>query len=220
MISKFLRRGIATLVVAAAPLAANAADIPRYKAPAYVAPAHFSWTGFYVGVNVGYGFGDSDWTSPAISLSPSGFIGGLTGGYNFQTGTWVWGLEADLNWADLKDDTACGASTCTTKTTWLGTARGRIGYAGWDRWLPYLTGGAAFGSVKAERSLTGSESNTGFGWTLGAGLEYAVWSNWTVKAEYLYADLGKFDCNTPCGAVANEVSFQTHIVRAGLNYRF
>jgi outer membrane immunogenic protein len=222
MIAKLIRRGIATLVVAVAPLAASAADLPpAYKAPQYVAPAYFSWTGFYVGLNAGYGFGSSDWSASAISLDPKGFIGGVTAGYNFQTGTWVWGLETDLMWSDMKDDVTCGAATCTTKNTWLGTTRGRIGYGGWDRWLPYITGGAAYGSVKAENSLTGSTSETRFGWTVGAGLEYAMWNNWSVKAEYLYADLGKFDCGAPCGAgTPNDVSFKSHIVRAGVNYRF
>ena len=221
MISMLLRRGAVALVAAVVPLAANAADFPRYKAPSYVGPSHFNWTGFYLGLNAGYSFGDSEWDSPALSLSPSGFLGGVTGGYNLQTGAWVWGLEGDIDWADIDDNAACGAGTCSTKSTWLGTARGRIGYAGWDRWLPYITGGGAFGNVEAENSRTGSASETHFGWTVGAGVEYAVWSNWTVKAEYLYADLGSFDCVAACGAAtANEVSFQTHIVRGGLNYRF
>jgi outer membrane immunogenic protein len=218
-----MRSGVALAALMMAPLAANAADLPRsYKAPAYVAPIYANWTGFYVGLNGGYGFGKSDWDFPAVSLSPKGFVGGGTIGYNFQTGLWLWGVEADLDYSAMKGSSDCfGGFSCETKNSWLGTARGRIGYAGWNNWLPYLTGGAAFGDVKASSSLTGLESHkTKIGWTAGAGMEYAMWSSWSVKLEYLYVDLGRFDCGIACGAVSDEVSFKTNLVRAGVNYRF
>ena len=100
--------------------------------------------------------------------------------------------------------------------------RSRLGYAGWNNFLPYLTGGAGIGNIKAT-SPFGDASKTQIGWTLGAGLEYAMWSNWSVKLEYLYVDLGKFDCGVSCSGVAgstDNVSFNANIVRAGLNYRF
>ncbi len=225
MMKNTIRIGFAAAALLIAPIAAQAADIPRgsYKAPAYVAPAYASWTGFYLGLNAGYGWGKSDWTLPAVSLSPKGALAGATAGYNFQTGTWVWGLEADLAWSGMKGSSDCPpvGATCETKLTWLATGRARLGYAGFNNWLPYLTGGAAYGGVKASNTGFGEASTSRFGWTAGAGVEYAMWSNWSVKAEYLYVDLGKFDCGVSCtGGPASDVSFKTNIVRAGLNYRF
>jgi outer membrane immunogenic protein len=218
MKSKLILAGIAVLL---AELAAQAADLPQpYKAqPGIIAPAYANWTGFYVGLNAGYGFGTSKWDVPAVSIDPSGALVGGTMGYNFQTGTWVWGVEADIDWSGMKGDAACGAGSCTTKNDWLGTARGRIGYAGWNNWLPYATFGAAFGDVKAETPAGTASTATKVGWTAGAGVEYALRSAWSVKVEYLYADLGKFDC-AACGASPDNVSFKTNIVRAGVNYRF
>ncbi|HWE76944.1 MAG TPA: outer membrane protein [Pseudolabrys sp.] len=214
-----LRAGVAVAALMTTALVANAADLPRgpYKAPAYVAPVYANWTGFYVGLNAGYGFGQSNWDAPAISPSPKGFLGGLTLGYNFQTGTWLWGIEADGDYSAIKGSADCAGGTCETKLNWLATARGRLGYAGWNNWLPYLTGGAAIGNIKAT-SPVGDASKTQIGWTAGAGVEYAMWSNWSVKLEYLYVDLGKFDAGV-AGATDN-VSFNANIVRAGLNYRF
>jgi outer membrane immunogenic protein len=223
--SKMIRAGVSLAALMIAAGAASAADLPRsYKAPAYVAPAYANWTGFYAGINAGYGFGKSTWDVPAIEPTPKGFVGGVTLGYNFQTGLWLWGLEGDVMYSGMKDSGTCvGATgTCETKNSWLGTARGRIGYAGWNNLLPYFTGGAAFGDIKAS-SPFGDASKTKVGWTVGAGLEYALWTNWSVKAEYLYVDLGSFDCGTSCGGpgvTTDNVSFKANIVRAGLNYRF
>ena len=218
-----LRAGVAVAALMTTALVANAADLPRgpYKAPAYVAPAYANWTGFYLGLNAGYGFGKSNWDAPAVSPSPKGFLGGLTAGYNFQTGTWVWGLEADADYSAMKGSADCTGGSCETKNPWLATVRGRLGYAGWNNWLPYLTGGAAIGNVKAT-GPAGNASKTEIGWTVGAGVEYAMWSNWSVKLEYLYVDLGKFDCGSACSGVAgtDNVSFKANVVRAGLNYRF
>jgi outer membrane immunogenic protein len=223
-INSILRAGVAAAALFTVSFAAHAADLPRgpYKAPAYVAPSYANWTGFYVGANVGYGFGKSNWDAPAVSPSPKGILGGLTVGYNFQTGTWVWGLEGDIDYSGMKGSADCAGGTCETKLNWLATARGRLGYAGWNNFLPYLTGGAGIGNIKAT-SPFGDASKTQIGWTLGAGLEYAMWSNWSVKLEYLYVDLGKFDCGASCSGVVgvtDNVSFNANIVRAGVNYRF
>lgn len=222
MLTKLSRTGVAVAAVLVAANAANAADLPRgpYKAPAYVAPAYANWTGFYAGINAGYGFGKSNWDVPAVSPSPKGFVGGVTLGYNLQTGLWLWGLEGDIDYSAMKGTADCPGGTCETKNSWLGTARGRIGYAGWNNLLPYITGGAAFGDIKATAPSGASATKTKVGWTAGAGLEYAMWSNWSVKAEYLYVDLGKFDCGLTCGATSDNVSFKANIVRAGVNYRF
>ena len=213
MTSKLIRSGLLLAAMLVAPFAANAADLPRpsYKAPAYVAPAVPTWSGFYVGLNAGYAFGDADWVGFAADPSPTGFLGGATIGYNLQTGSWVWGLEADVAWANVKDNV--GARE--TEMTWFGTARGRIGYSGWSSMMPYITGGAAFAGIKNTIGAVETTS-TRTGWTAGVGLEYMMWSAWSVKLEYLYADLGTAAC-TACGG---GVDYTTHIVRAGLNYRF
>lgn len=144
---KSIRRlGLAALL-ALSGQAALAADLgpPVYKsAPSEpIAVPLFNWTGFYVGVNGGYGWGKSNWTGGAgdFTVSPNGFMLGGTAGYNLQTGTFVWGLEGDIDYVDFNGtaaNLACG--TCTIKDTWLGTFRGRLGIA-MNRWLPYITGG-------------------------------------------------------------------------------
>ena len=223
MKSILIKTGFAAAALLLAPLAANAADLrtPAYKAPAYVAPSYGNWNGFYIGINGGYGWGKSDWDVPAVSTSPKGGLFGATLGYNFQTGAWVWGIEGDIDWSGIKGSVDCGGADCETSNTWLGTARARIGYGGWANFMPYLTGGAAFGNVKASNNVLGtSASSTRFGWSAGVGMEYAVMTNWSVKLEYLYADLGKFDCGASCGATPDNVTFKTNLVRGGINYRF
>lgn len=221
MTSKLIRTGFAAAALLMAPLAAQAADLPSYKAPARLAPSYSNWTGFYVGINGGYGFGDSTWDVPAVSNSPKGAVAGGTLGYNFQTGSWLWGVEGDFDYSGMKDDVVCGAGTCETKNSWLATARARLGYAGWNNWLPFITGGAAMGDIKATNSLRSSASKSKLGYTIGGGVEYAMKANWSVKLEYLYVDLGSFDCGVACGGVTpDNVSFNANVVRAGLNYRF
>jgi len=224
-----MKTTITRLIFAAAAICAAsgavAADLrqPSYKAPPYVAPSYNSWNGFYIGLNGGYSWGWADWQSPPLSMIAKGYLIGATLGYNFQTGTWVWGVEGDLDYANVKGSTDCGFGfTCETAMNWFGTARARIGYGGWNNFLPYITGGAAFGGVKATNNLLGtSASSTRFGWTAGVGVEYAMMTNWSVKLEYLYADLGKFDCGTACSPVTPaNVSLKQNIVRAGVNYRF
>ena len=96
----------------------------------------------------------------------------------------------------------------------------RLGYAA-DRFLPYVTGGAAFGNIQASTPGFAGSSTTNLGWTVGAGIEFALAGNWTAKAEYLYVDLGNFNCGLGCGAAAvNHVSFSDNILRGGFNYRF
>jgi outer membrane immunogenic protein len=220
-----MKRAFLTLVgLVALTASAAAADMarpvpqPYYKAP-MVAPV-YSWTGFYIGVTGGGGFGRSSWDSTGSFNTSGGLVGG-TLGYNYQFGQAVVGLEGDIDWADLNGTTNnfCPAG-CKTSDDWLGTVRGRLGYAA-DRFMPFVTGGVAFGDIKASTPGFGGATNTQAGWTIGAGLEFAVAQNWTVKAEYLYVDLGKFNCGVSCGAsVTDNVSFTTNLVRAGVNYRF
>jgi outer membrane immunogenic protein len=208
----------------------SAADLPR-KAPAYsgyvVAP--FSWTGFYLGINGGYGWGKAELTSAGSTFtSPTehGWLLGGTLGYNLQTGVWVWGLEGDLDYAWIKGNavntvgTGCtGGGGCDIKNTFFATARGRLGYA-WDRFLPYITGGAAFAGSKISAPSGASQSKTSTGWTVGGGVEYAFLGAWSAKLEYLYADLGSQTCDATVCGVAIDYKSKVNIVRAGLNYRF
>jgi outer membrane immunogenic protein len=229
MTFKLIKAGVAALALLTVPFAAQAADMP-IKGPIYKgAPrsviSYYNWTGFYAGVNAGYGFGTSTWSLlPGTSIKPKGALFGGTVGYNWQSGAIVYGLEGDFDWSGVKGSIECvpGAVTCETSNRWLATFRGRVGYA-FDRWLPYVTGGGAYGNVKATASLLGggassTSSSSQLGWTVGAGLEYAFMGNWTAKLEYLYVDLGSFDAGI--APIVNNVSFKENIVRAGLNYKF
>jgi outer membrane immunogenic protein len=207
--------GILALGVASA----SAADIVRPRpapAPAPVVAPPFSWTGFYIGINGGGGFGNSEFSAPLSSGSfdTSGGLVGGTLGYNWQTGPWVWGLEGDIDWSNIRGSSGCGIGlTCETRNDWLGTFRGRLGYA-IDTFMPYITGGLAAGNIKT--TVAGLETDdTRAGWTLGAGLEASFGGPWSAKVEYLYVDLG--DADTALGGTAD---FKANVVRAGLNYRF
>jgi outer membrane immunogenic protein len=210
---------VALTATAAAADLSRPAPQPYYKAPVMV-PA-YSWTGFYIGLNGGGGFGRSAWDSTGGFDISGGLVGG-TAGYNYQFGQAVVGIEGDIDWADINGTTTTVACPlgCKTSDSWLSTVRGRLGYAA-DRFMPYVTGGAAFGDVKTSTPGFAGANNSEAGWTLGAGLEFALAQNWTAKAEYLYVDLGKFNCGLSCGGfVTNNVSFTTNLVRAGVNYRF
>jgi outer membrane immunogenic protein len=222
---------LAGLVAAVVALPSFAADLARpiYKGPPAIVAPPFSWSGFYLGINGGYGFGSSEWTGPVSSdkFEVNGGLVGATLGYNIQTGNWVWGLEGDFDASWIKGSDSnpggggvCGGSTgCETKVPWFATARGRIGYA-WNRWMPYFTGGAAIADIKATPNGGTEVSDTNIGWTIGAGIEYAFLGAWSAKFEYLYADLGSIDCPAAnCGVDAN-VDYKTNLVRVGVNYRF
>jgi len=93
------------------------------------------------------------------------------------------------------------------------------GYAA-GRFMPFVTGGGAFGDIRASTPALAGGNTTNAGWTVGAGIEFALVGNWTAKAEYLYVDLGKLSCGAGCGAPVDNVSFTANIVRGGINYRF
>lgn len=214
-----------TIITSVLPLVAQAADVakPVHKAPlAYIIPP-YNWTGFYVGLNGGYMWGSSEWSGSAgnFEVAPKGFIGGGTFGYNFQSGAWVFGIEGDIDYVNAKGTASSpSCSSCTFKDTWLGTFRGRIGYAA-DRWLPYLTAGGAWGNLYMA-SAGGSASQTKGGWAIGGGVEYAIDRAWTAKLEYLYIDLGDATCGTAACALPSDqkVHFTSSVLRAGINYRF
>lgn len=207
-------------VIALSVTAAQAADLSRRpmpaKAPAYVEPP-FSWTGFYIGINGGGAWGTSDFSGGVSnSFDVSGGLVGGTVGYNWQTGPAVFGLEGDIDWAHISGSSACGIGiSCDARNDWLGTFRGRLGYA-FGRFMPYVTGGLAVGDVKTSITGFGDSTQTKAGWTVGGGLEANLTGPWSAKIEYLYVDLGHADNPLP----GSDSKFQTNIVRAGLNYHF
>jgi outer membrane immunogenic protein len=249
--------------------AALAADIP-VKAPVYKAPVAapiYNWTGFYVGGNAGYvwsaddsytltgtdtgagGFGSelADGTVPSsFSVSPSGFIGGVQAGYNFQSANWVYGIETDIQWTNAKDDFSVTStnplrSIITTSGSrelkWLGTFRGRAGMTVAPMAMLYVTGGLAYGqndltvasvcpTCTPARNVSATSSKTSAGWTIGGGWEWALDSRWSVKGEYLYYDLGNNDATIAYNYGANTSTMTAHddnrghIVRAGFNFKY
>ena len=163
--------------------------------------SYYNWSGFYAGLNVGYGTGTSEWAPFTLDVKPKGMTYGATFGYNWQAGAWVYGVEGDYSVSSIKGSAACVVVlTCETS---------------------YVTAGGAYGNIQASiNTVPGLEtSESRFGYTFGAGLEYALFGNWTTKVEYLYVNLGTFNpaFTVP---VVNSVSFDTSIIRAGLNYKF
>ena len=239
---KALLVSCATIALASS---AYAADLPARTAANVPAPiAASTWSGFYVGVNGGYGWGTEKdpYVTPVIgNFKPAGGLFGLQAGYNHQIGKYVVGLEADYAWASMSDSYTIAGSTVLngsalsasatvqTQQNSLGTVRARIGYD-FNNLLVYATGGYAYGSNKitvsgaatwqgATWGAQAGNSQTHTGWVIGAGTEYVLTKNVTAKAEYLYANLGN---KTYWGGtvVADKVSLTTSVVRVGLNYKF
>ena len=225
----------ATVIAAPSAFAADLARPAPYAPPSSVYAPYmpsFSWTGFYVGGNLGWGWtrgdGDIAFGGPVGTFdgSGNGFLGGAQVGYNWQMENWVFGLEADIQGSAAKGDvngTAGGVTfSGTAKTPWFATARGRIGYA-FGRSMIYGTGGVVYGrsTLDGTSTLGGDFSSSANYWTytVGAGYEMMLWDRWSAKIEYLYAGTPS-DVPTPPGTTSIDGSASTHIVRAGLNYHF
>lgn len=206
--------GCACLPALALTAPALAADLPyKAPAPAYYAP-QFSWTGFYAGINGGYGWSDS-----FADKAKGGIYGGQLG-YNWQIGSFVLGLEGDFQGTTIKASETVGAVTVEGKIPAFATVRGRLGYA-FDRFMVYGTGGWAYTNTKLSLTSGGasiSDSTWSSGYAVGGGLEWAVWDRWSVKGEYLYVDSG--DTTLTLAGVTATGDYKFNVVRAGLNYRF
>lgn len=240
---------------------ASAADMP-VKARPFVAPvAAYNWTGCYIGVVGGGNWGSARNTSFDNTFGPT-YVGDMTGSYNlsggmvggttgcnYQTGQLVFGIEADGSWTNKRGSSYVHApfaadTLLETKENWIATIRGRIGDAFADRWLVYLTGGAAAVEARLRGSnasfafgsgAEASETQTRWGWTIGGGVEWAFARNWSAKVEYLHADFGESDYFTPNVTISKpdglggfynftflsqKVRLTDDMVRVGVNYKF
>lgn len=201
---------------------AFAADAIVYNEPAPVAVVDtFSWTGGYIGLNAGYAGGKNKlnvYDGISAKDNSNGFLGGIQAGYNWQFDQMIVGLETDIQGAGIKSDVEIGGRGAEAKINWFGTTRARLGYTPVDRFMVYATGGVAYGKIKAS-TANFSESDTRVGYTVGAGAEYALTNNVTLKSEYLYTDLGKLKLDAGAGNFA-EVKAPFHTVRVGVNYKF
>lgn len=214
----------AAIIMGAAVAPAAAADV-IVPDPIITPPVAtlYDWSGAYVGIQLGYGWADIDRVNTisfANSFDADGFLGGVHIGTNFQSGAWVFGLEGDIEYSGIDgDDAGVGGTLDTIDIEWMGSLRGRVGYA-WDRLLLYGTAGLAFADVEADNSGLVSDSQTHIGWTAGAGAEYAFGENWTTRLEYRYADLGSEDYTLTPAALDASYDIQVHTVRVGFTYKF
>jgi outer membrane immunogenic protein len=230
-----------TVALAALAGQAFAADLPsRKEAPVYVAPAPiFSWTGFYVGADIGGSWGNNNVTVPAAfganfshNATNDGVIGGGFVGYNYQFNNFVIGLQGEF------DGTSNGNSRFLDPfgrfetrfgQDWIASVDGRLGWAAWDRTLLYVIGGVAWDQQTASvtDNLSGfslSRSVTRTGYDIGGGLEYAFNYNWTARIEYRYYNFGStntafLDPLLVAGAFYR-TTLTDNVVRAGLAYKF
>jgi outer membrane immunogenic protein len=199
--------GAAALAITLAAGLAGAADFPAGRPYTAVAPASgYSWTGPYLGGNLGYQWGSTSGTAG----NPSGIAGGVHGGYNWQTGQFVFGGEADISASAASDTFAAWKFS----NRWFGTVRGRVGYA-LNNILFYGTGGVAFGDGRVQ--LGGlSEGQTHFGWTAGVGMEVGLTSSLSARVEYLFVDLA----DKPYALTGASHGFESSLLRVGFSYRF
>lgn len=242
-------------------MAIVAPDMRAQAAP----PFYYNWTGFYAGLNTGYGWGNASghlgegptaggFGGGALPLLPadynarsSGFIGGAQAGYNYQINTVVIGVETDIQFGNINGTNLTGPTLIPTlpfseaatfterqKLSWFGTLRGRIGFLPMSNLLLYGTGGLAYGSANATSQFrftnspfvtySGTTTQTKTGWTLGSGAEWTLNPSWSVKAEYLYYNLGTISViglTPPLPAFSTLLSQKVtgQIARIGVNFK-
>jgi outer membrane immunogenic protein len=196
MLNKMLAvAGASALLFASALGVARAADLPLKAAPAAV----YSWTGFYVGLNAGYGLAEDPFSQTAAALgapvesssinsrvTPNGAIAGGQIGYNYQSGHVVYGVEGDFQWSGQRDTAGCGVEclsgagfaatlgSATQSIKWFGTARGRLGWAD-NGWLLYITGGGAWAGIDATTAFSESGGGLAFAESNTTSLTRAGW---------------------------------------------
>jgi outer membrane immunogenic protein len=224
-------------LIAATSLTALVAFAGSASAADPVVDLEYDWTGPYIGLQAGYGWGDSDTTTfddtgvafPGSdgSTNINGFIGGLHAGWNWQSDAIVFGIEADVNLANIDGTfTFANGDDFTTDVQATGNLRARLGFA-MDRALIYATGGLAVADVELGAfdigTLVREEDNkTYFGYTVGGGLEYAFTDALSARVEYRYTDLGEknFNWATSFPAFNGDYDIDFHTVQAGLSWHF
>lgn len=235
-IAKVLCAGALTSALLGISVVANAADMaaPVYKAPPVVAPS-FSWTGFYIGGELGGAWANGNVTDSLFGLSVSsshdGWLGGGVIGYNYQVNNLVFGIEGDFDGTSLRATgtgvfiPGVGTLQASAKTDWIGTIAGRVGFAA-DRALFYVKGGGGWvGNTASITNLTTgasvSASNTNDGWLIGGGLEYAFTPSWSGKLEYDYLGLNSWSWNSALfPGDTFTASRNISMFKVGINYRF
>ena len=231
-------------LVALGVVPASAADLaarPYTKAPPMMQAAVYDWTGFYIGGNAGWGNSHNSWNllnldgstfgSEGSNNADGGFAGGQIG-YRWQAGTWVFGVEAQGDWADFRGSNVSPifGDNNRSKLDAFGLFTGQIGYA-WNNVLAYVKGGAAVVDNRYDISTLGggaligsSSSNTNWGGTVGAGIEVGFAPNWTVGVEYDHIFLQDRTVNfaTPGGFFLQSDSIRQDVdlVSVRLNYKF
>ncbi len=222
-----MRRILLSVLMAAVASSALAADLPTTKGPPpapYIPPPAFSWTGFYIGVNGGWGWSGTD--NNSFGDINGGLVGG-TAGYNYQINQFVIGFEGDVDWAGIQNSNFSytipgGFGNDKLTSNWMTTERARLGYAV-DRTLFFVTGGYAgidmHGSFSDSFGNYGSQNVWHNGGIVGAGIEYAFTNNISLKGEYLYAPMQSqtYFAGTPA---ETSTGLDISIFRAGLNYKF
>jgi outer membrane immunogenic protein len=235
-----MKRHILALLLSSAlvPAAAQAADMPVKAPPVAPLPPPITWTGFYIGANIGGAWSNNDASFTTFDLTPlasgsgsnntAGVVGGGQLGYNWQINNWLIGFEGDFNGSSQKrsntfTDVLGGVFDTEAQVQWFATARGRLGYVN-GPWLIYATGGGAWVNFKG--TITDSVNGTSFsdettrsGWTVGGGVEWMFLPNWSAKLEYLFIDVGDRTF-TDLNGNSLDVKLQENVVRVGVNYHF
>jgi outer membrane immunogenic protein len=213
---QYLLAGAAAVAMMIAGTAAvRAADLPAPEVPMVAAApaAAYDWTGFYVGLNVGYAWGEFDGGSNRQGFGGrdiDGIIGGAQVGGNWQWDKFVAGLETDIQGTGFDSS---NSGKFKPEGGIFGTVRGRVGFA-FDRFLVYGTGGFAYSDVNIKKN----NDDWKWGWTAGGGVEAAITDNISVKVEYLYADLG--DDTVRVRGDRFKYDYTQNVVRVGVNYKF
>ena len=242
---KFLLAIAAVLSFTATTEAADLAVKPMYTKAVMSPVSAYNWSGFYVGAHIGGGWSDKDWCRNGVgnngcalpipgqnfaSVDPSGWLGGIQGGYNWQFNRFVVGIEGDLSIAGLKGSALLRTTRFAhTDIDWMGTLAARVGYA-FDRTLVYGKVGVGFVGedhwiVNTVGVVGTTTSSTRAGWLVGLGVEHALYNNWSVKLEYNYMDFGSKTlaiANTNGGGATPLVTIDqnVHVVKLGVNYHF
>ena len=213
--TKLAASSVAAMALVALAIPASAADVVYEEPPAPAAVETLpvaSWAGAYAGLSAGYGFsGRAD--SAATDIRTDGFVGGAFGGFNFQNGMFVYGGEVDLNYAGLNGD----AGGIESQSALDGSLRARLGVAVTDSVLVYGTAGGAGQSLKIS-DAAGSDRQTMWGWTAGAGVDVKMTENIFGRVEYRYTDLGNKDFNT--GSGVRSIDASDNRVTFGIGMKF